>query len=104
MASPNVHLVEMRDAAVARRDGDILELNVHIIFGCYAAQSSVIHFLVYQTLCRHMARYVMGPGTLRSAKEQWNGAGGTFEQLSSVDLSGCDLESDDVALLERRAR
>lgn len=66
MASPNVHLVEMRDAAVARRDGNILELNVHIIFGCYGAQSSVIHFLFIEPLCIHMAS---GLGTLRKAKE-----------------------------------
>lgn len=33
MGAADVHLVEVRDAAVAGRYGDVLELNVHIILG-----------------------------------------------------------------------
>ena len=33
MASPDVDLVEMGDAAVARGDGDVLELDVHVVLG-----------------------------------------------------------------------
>lgn len=39
MASPNVDLVEMRDAAVASGDGDVLELDVHVVFGCWEKRS-----------------------------------------------------------------
>lgn len=34
MGAADVHLVEMRHAPVAGRDGDVLELDVHVIFGC----------------------------------------------------------------------
>lgn len=34
MAPPNVNLVKMGDTAVACGDGDILELDVHVVFGC----------------------------------------------------------------------
>jgi hypothetical protein len=33
MATADVDLVEMGDAAVARGDGDVLELDVHVVFG-----------------------------------------------------------------------
>lgn len=33
MASPDVDLVEMGDAAVARGDGDVLKLDVHVVLG-----------------------------------------------------------------------
>ena len=33
MTPPNINLIEMRDAAVAGGDGDVLELDVHVIFG-----------------------------------------------------------------------
>jgi hypothetical protein len=32
--TPDVHLVEMADAAVARGHRDILELNIHVVLGC----------------------------------------------------------------------
>lgn len=34
MRPPDVDLVEMADSSISRRDSDILELDVHIIFGC----------------------------------------------------------------------
>ena len=34
MAASNVDLVEMADPAVARGDGDVFELDVHVVFGC----------------------------------------------------------------------
>lgn len=33
MAAANIHLVQMRHAAVARGDCDIFELDVHVILG-----------------------------------------------------------------------
>lgn len=33
MAPPDVDLVEMADSAVARCDGDVAELYVHVVFG-----------------------------------------------------------------------
>lgn len=34
VAAANVDLVEMGDTAIASGDGDILELNVHVVLGC----------------------------------------------------------------------
>jgi hypothetical protein len=34
VATPNINLVEVRDTAIASCDGDILELNVHVVLGC----------------------------------------------------------------------
>jgi hypothetical protein len=34
VGTPNIDLVEVRDTAVASCDGDILELDVHVILGC----------------------------------------------------------------------
>lgn len=36
MAATDIDLIEMRDSAVACGDGDIFELDVHIVFGCIA--------------------------------------------------------------------
>lgn len=33
MTAPNINLIEMRYTAIARGDGDILELDVHVVFG-----------------------------------------------------------------------
>lgn len=35
VGAADVDLVEVGDAAVAGRHGDVLELDVHIVFGCY---------------------------------------------------------------------
>ena len=39
VAAANVDLVEMGDTAVASGDGDVLELDVHVVFGCRKEQS-----------------------------------------------------------------
>lgn len=36
MRTPDVDLVEMAHPPIARGDGDVLELNVHVVFGCNA--------------------------------------------------------------------
>ncbi len=33
VAAPDINLLEMADAPIARRDGDVLELHVHVVFG-----------------------------------------------------------------------
>lgn len=33
MATSDVDLVEMGDAAIARGDGDVFQLDVHVVFG-----------------------------------------------------------------------
>lgn len=35
MAATDVDLVEVGDSAVAGGDGDVLELDVHVVFGCW---------------------------------------------------------------------
>jgi hypothetical protein len=39
VAAANVNLVEMGDTAIAGSDGDVLELNVHVVLGCKENQS-----------------------------------------------------------------
>lgn len=34
MATPDVDLFQMAHAAVARGDGDVFELHVHVVLGC----------------------------------------------------------------------
>ena len=34
VAPPDVDLIEMADSAVAGSDGDVLQLDVHVVFGC----------------------------------------------------------------------
>ena len=33
MAAADVDLIQMTDSAVARGDGDVLELDIHVVFG-----------------------------------------------------------------------
>jgi hypothetical protein len=57
VASANVDLVEMGDTAIAGSDGDVLELNVHVVLGCEENQSQ------YQTAQKkHTPKLVDRPG------------------------------------------
>ena len=40
MRTTDVDLIEMADPAIARSNGDILELNVHVVFSCNAQISA----------------------------------------------------------------
>lgn len=33
VASPDIDLIEMADSAIARGDGDVFQLDVHVVFG-----------------------------------------------------------------------
>lgn len=44
VAAADVDLVQMADSAVARRHGDVLELYVHVVFGCAENSVSVFSF------------------------------------------------------------
>lgn len=35
MTPPDINLVEMRDAAVSGGHGDVFELDVHVVLGCF---------------------------------------------------------------------
>lgn len=82
MRTPDVHLVEMAHPPIARGDGDVLELNVHVVFGCNArvrsAPSSNIR-----------PKGKCGVGDLRAR---------TFEELAAIHLARGDLEGNDMAL------
>lgn len=41
MASSDIDLIEMTDSAVARSDGDVFELDVHVVFGYWGLKTSV---------------------------------------------------------------
>jgi hypothetical protein len=34
MAAPNIDLLQMRDATIAGCDRDVLQLDIHVVFGC----------------------------------------------------------------------
>ena len=71
----------MADSAVARSDGDVFELDVHIVLGCYPKSTDISE-----------------GAKSRDGEKEEERIGRTFEQLASVDLAGRDLESDDMAL------
>jgi N-dimethylarginine dimethylaminohydrolase len=50
MAAADVDLVEMRDAAVARGHGDVLELDIHIILGCEGERDTISKLGVLERL------------------------------------------------------
>lgn len=78
MAPSYVDLIQMRHPAVARGDGDVFELHVHVVLGCETG-----------------ADVLAGSGA-RAGREPRR----TFEQLAPVDLAGSDLESNNVTLDE----
>lgn len=80
VAAADVDLLEMADAPVAGRDGDVLELHVHVVLGCSHPPWRVVS-----------ADVPSGPGV-------WGRGGRTFDQLAPVGLAGGDFEGDDVAL------
>jgi hypothetical protein len=77
MRATDVDLIQMAHTPIARRNSDILELHVHVVFS-YTHKSACI--CVGETV--------------------WGGR--TFEELATVDLAGGDLECDNMALQRRR--
>ena len=70
MAASNVDLVEMADTSVARGDGDVFELDVHVVFGCVVRgfsvsweieQATVVHHgeILLKRLCRGRKAYLL---------------------------------------------
>lgn len=80
VAAADVDLLEVADAAVARRHRDVLELHVHVVLGCN------VFFLTKRQLL------------LPSFDWQHRVVMRTFDQLAAVGLARGDLEGDDVAL------
>lgn len=78
MATANVDLLEVADAPVAGRDGDVAELDVHVVLG-------------WEVLVGRSFR-------LRSCVMRKEGKR-TLNQLAPVCDARVDLEGDDVALV-----
>lgn len=74
VGAPDVDLVEVGDAAVAGGDGDVLELDVHVVLGCAGNVS--------WKLSRMMGGWL----------------GRTVEELATVGLARGDFKGNDVAL------
>jgi hypothetical protein len=72
MAAADVDLLKMRHTTIASRDRDVLELHIHVVFGC-----------------EKLARKPL---------ENYHENLRTFEELAAIDLAGGDLECDDVSL------
>jgi hypothetical protein len=51
--SANVHLIQVADSAVARSNGDVLELNVHVVLSC--AETNLV------SMASLPQRYAAGP-------------------------------------------
>lgn len=77
MGTPDVDLVEVGDAAVAGGDGDVLELDVHVVLGCARVSQRFGKVIVRR------------------------GVGRTIEELAAVGLARGDFESNDVALYKQ---
>lgn len=54
--SSDVDLVEMGNAAVAGGDGDVLELDVHVVLGCSRAIVSQLAFTSTRQVCNVLLR------------------------------------------------
>ena len=70
----------MANPSIACCNSDILKLHVHVVFRCF------------QTLA--LCALTEGVGDLRRR---------TFNELATVDLSGGDLKSNNVALVKKSA-
>lgn len=68
MRATDVDLVEMGNAAVAGGDGDVFELDVHVVFGCFrfGAGVRVVSWLV---LCETCGRVWNGPEEREGGRE-----------------------------------
>lgn len=75
VASSNVYLLEMRYTAVARSDGDVFELHVHVVLRCLLSAPISSRAFVARSPQRR-----------------------TFNKLAAVDLARSDFECDNVAL------
>lgn len=93
MRAPNVHLLQMRDAAVARRHGDVLELDVHVVFR-YKPPFQSAFFLSNNSFAFFRLRRSKGVGQ----KGLRGGFDFTIEELAAVRLAGCDFKRHDMAL------
>lgn len=77
MTSSYIDLIKMRHAPITGRHGDVLQLNVHVIFGCNLGAIS-----------KGIEPIGQGRAGSRSA----------FNELSTEDLPGGEFEGANVAL------
>lgn len=91
MTSSNVYLIQMADSSVACGDCDVFELYVHVIFRCAT---------LYQQTSRcslHQVDYALQSRVLVCEKVEPQH---TFKEFTAIDLTGRDLESNDMPLLD----
>lgn len=81
MATADVNLLEMADAPVARCDGDVFELDVHVILGYIDQRVATVSISLRK---KGKKRLEVG---LR-----------TFNQLAAVCCAAVELQSHNVAL------
>lgn len=77
VGTSDVDLVEVGDAAVAGGDGDVLELDVHVVLGCLRILARVLVEFSEEGIVER-----------------------TIEELAAVGLARGDFESNDVALYQ----
>lgn len=80
MAPPDIDLVEMANPAIARGDGDIFELYVHVVLG-YNIDTE---FVSMESNTLYQLRRISDVKLL--------GVEGTFDQFAPVHLARCDLK------------
>lgn len=97
MAAANVYLVEMGDSAIASGDGDVLELDVHVVLGCGKCM------LVFESRNRDIPKAYLWTASMnreQTHKSSSKNSSLTFQEFPPVDNSRCDLNGHDMALLE----
>jgi hypothetical protein len=93
MTPSNVYLVQVTDSAIAGGDSNVFELHVHIVFGCTTGNFVSIHV---SPAAEHRNQK-HAKGIIRNFEKRQK-RGSTLDQFPSIDLSGCDLERNDMIL------
>ena len=100
MASSYVYLIQVTDSAIPRSDSDVFELDVHIIFSCNTIDQRLS---APRPKTQEMAAVAKGErGSMEEDEGIHSVCSATFNELSSVDLTGRDLERDNM-VLQRKA-
>lgn len=95
VAAANINLIEMGDTAIASCNGDVLQLDVHVVLGCCENMVSVES----RKTDTSESCLIDWLSKIKSSLQDFEKHGShTFQKLPPVHDAGCDLKRHDMAL------